>query len=71
MNSGVPFTARRIKSTKILSRIPRIATLPGTELTLVVDVVGADEADAFPEAVLPVAAVKTDIELKPLVVASR
>jgi len=40
-------------------------------LTLVVDVVGADEADGVAEAVLPVVAAKTDIELKPLVVASR
>lgn len=51
----------------------RIVTPPGIGLTLVVDVVGADEAGevAFLEAVLPVAVAKTDTELKLLIVASR
>jgi hypothetical protein len=51
---------------------PRIVT-SGIGLTLVVDVVGAVEAGevALLEAVLPVAAAKTDTELKLLIVPSR
>lgn len=56
----------------MLSRTPKIATLPGTGLTFAVDVVeAADEAASFLEAVLPVAVAKTDVELRPLVVPSR
>ena len=76
MSNGVPFTARRTKSIKTPSKTPKIAMLPGTELTSVVVVVveAVDEAVdevGFPEAVPPVVGARTSIELRPLVVPSQ